>query len=323
MKAIVIPRYGGPEVLQYKEVDKPSQTDNQVLVKVHASSLNAADFEVMRGSLAARLGGPLKNKQKILGTDFAGIIEEVGANIKHFKPGDEVLGDLLFPGGYGAFAEYVCAPEKALVPKPASMTFQQAATYPHSGLVAFQGLRKKRLIESGDKVLINGAGGGMGSFAVQIAKHDGAEVTAVDSSKKEDMLNALGVDHFIDYKFVDYTRTGERYDMILDMVAHRSILSWRRALSPNGIYMMVGGSRSAIFQAAILGPLISRLGGRKLGLNMWNQNNREDHKDLAELFEAGKVVPVIDKVYPLSELPEGLRYLEEGQALGKVVITME
>ncbi|MHA2143043.1 MAG: NAD(P)-dependent alcohol dehydrogenase [Candidatus Thorarchaeota archaeon] len=323
MKAIVIPKYGGPEVLQYKEVDKPSPTADEVLVKIHASSLNAADVEVMRGSLAARMGGPLRTKHKILGTDVAGVVEEVGENITQFQPGDEVLGDLLGPGGYGAFAQYVCAREKALMPKHPSMSFEEAATYPHSGMVALQGLRERRPVQPGQKVLINGAGGGMGSFAVQIAKYYGAEVTGVDSARKSEMLFSIGVDHFIDYKLEDFTKTGKRYDMIIDLVARRSIFAWRRALSQDGIYIMIGGSRSAIFQVVFLGPLISRMGKRKLGLNIWNQNNREDYDFLAELFDAGKVVPVIDKRYPLSEVPEALRYLEEGLTIGKVVITME
>ncbi|UCE10092.1 MAG: NAD(P)-dependent alcohol dehydrogenase [Candidatus Thorarchaeota archaeon] len=322
MKAIVIPKYGGPEVLQYKDVERPSPTDGEVLVKVYASSLNAADFEAMRGSWATRIGGPRRTKQKILGTDIAGVVEEVGRNIKEFQPGDEVLADLLFPGGYCAFAEYVCAPEKVLAAKSASMTFEQAATLPHSGLVALQGLREKRQVQPGDRVLINGAGGGMGTFAVQIAKYYGAEVTGVDSEMKLDMVRSLGADHVIDYRKEDCTRSEARYDIILDMVARRSILDYRRVMSPNGIYQLIGGSRYAIFQAFVLGPLISRMGKKKLGINIWKQHKREDYEFLAQLFDSGDVVPVIDKRVPLSEVPEALSYLEKGLALGKVVITM-
>jgi NADPH:quinone reductase-like Zn-dependent oxidoreductase len=323
MKAIVCPKYGGPEVLQYKEVDTPSPTDDEVLVKIHASSLNAADFEQMRGAWAARIGGPLKTKHKILGTDIAGTVETVGRNMTQFQPGDEVLADLLFPNGYGAFAEYVCTSEKVLAPKPASMTFEEAATYPQAGTIALQSLRGKRQIQPGQKVLINGGGGGMGTFGIQIAKYYGAEVTGVDSAMKFDIMRSLGADHVIDYRETDYTKTGERYDMILDTVARRSLISYKRALKPDGMYIMVGGARGAIFQAAILGPLVSRMGSRNYGINPWNQHSKEDYEFLGELFEAGKVMPVIDKRYPLSEVPEALRYLEEGCALGKVVSTMD
>jgi NADPH:quinone reductase-like Zn-dependent oxidoreductase len=322
MKAIVMTKYGGPEVLHYKDVEKPSPTKNQVLVKIHAASLNASDFEAMRGSWASRIGGPLKSKHKILGTDIAGTVESVGSNVTKFQPGDEVLGDLLYPGGYGAFAEYVCALEKVLAPKLPSMSFEQASTYPEAGIIALQSLRGKREIQPGQKVLINGAGGGMGSFAIQIAKHYGAEVTGVDSSIKLEMMKTIGADYVIDYLKTDFTKTGERYDMILDTVARRSLISYRRALNPNGIFIMVGGSRSAIFQAIVLGPLVSRIGSKKYGINPFDQNLMDDYDFLAELFETGSVVPVIDKVFPLSEVTEAIQYLEEGKALGKVVVSI-
>jgi NADPH:quinone reductase-like Zn-dependent oxidoreductase len=322
MKAIVITKYGGPEVLQYKDVEKPTPTENQVLVKVHSASLNASDFEVMRGAWTGRLGGPMRTKHKILGTDIAGTVETVGDNVTRFQPGDEVMGDLLYPGGYGAFAEYACASQKVLAPKPASMTFEQASTYPESGIIAIQSLRWKREIQPGDKIVVNGAGGGMGSFAIQIAKYYGAEVTGVDSSIKLEMMKSIGSDNVLDYKTTDFTKTGERYDMILDTVANRSFRSYRRALSPNGMLIIVGGNRRALFRAIILGPLVSRMGSRSYGINPLGRDPMDDYEFLAELFEAGKVVPVIDKVYPLSEVPEGIRYLEDGRALGKVVITM-
>jgi NADPH:quinone reductase-like Zn-dependent oxidoreductase len=237
--------------------------------------------------------------------------------------------------GYGAFAEYVCVPENALRRKPARMTFEQAAAMPSAAANALQNLRgvgssspsfllsDKGEIQPGQKVLINGAGGGVGTFAVQIAKSRGAEVTGVDSSRKLDMLRSIGADHVIDYTQEDFTKSGQRYDFILDVVASRSIFDYRRALSPNGIFVMVGGSLAATIQVFLLGPLISMTGSKKLGIVMWKPNNQEDLAILEELFKAGKVVPVIDRRYPLSEIPEALRYLEEGHAKGKVVINVE
>ncbi len=321
MKAIVCTKYGSPDVLQLKEVEKPTPKDDEVLVKVHAASLNAADLELLRGTFLVRIGGPLKPKNKILGSDIAGRVEAVGRSVKQFQPGDEVLGDK-GAWGFGAFAEYVCVPENELTLKPASMTFEEAAAYPQAGIVALQSLRDKGQIQPGQKVLINGAGGGMGTFAVQIAKSFGAEVTGVDSTSKLDMLRSIGADQVIDYTQEDYTKSGQRYDLILDVAAYRSIFDYRRALSPEGIFMMVGGSLATLLQVVFLGALISRIGSKKIGLNTWEPNKREDLALLAELFEAGKVVPVIDRRYPLSEVPEALRYLEEGHAQGKVVITM-
>ena len=222
----------------------------------------------------------------------------------------------------GAFAEYICVPENALALKPASMTFEEAATYPHSAIIPLQSLRDKGQIQPGQKVLINGAGGGMGTFAVQIAKYFGAEVTGVDSTSKLDMLRSIGADQVIDYTQEDYTKSGQRYDLILDVVAHRSVFDYWRALSPEGVFIIVGGSLRTFVQVVFVGALISRVGSRKLGINPWEPNKKEDLDLLTELFEAGKVVPVIDRRYSLSEVPEALRYLEEGHALGKVVITM-
>jgi len=223
----------------------------------------------------------------------------------------------------GAFAEYVCVPENALALKPASMTFEEAATVPQAAIIALQNLRGKRQIQPGQKVLINGAGGGMGTFAVQIAKSFGAEVTGVDSTGKLDMLRSIGADHVIDYTQEDFTKSGQRYDLILNFAAYHSIFDYKRALSPKGIYIMVGGPRAAIFQAVFLGPLISMTGSKKMGLNTWKPNKKEDYDFIKELFEAGKVVPVIDRRYPLSEVSEALRYLEEGHHCGKIVITVE
>ena len=321
MKAIVCTKYGPPDVLQLKEVEKPTPKDNEALVKVHAASVNAADLETLRGVFIVRIGGPLKPMYKILGTDIAGRVEAVGRNVKQFQPGDEIWGDLS-ACGWGAFAEYVCVPENALRLKPASMTFEEAAAYPQAAVLALQNLRGKRPIEPGQKVLINGAGGGVGTFAVQLAKYFGAEVTGVDSTRKLDMLRSIGADQVIDYTQEDFTKSGQRYDLILDVVAYRSIFDYKRALSPKGIFVFVGGSTAAIFQALFLGPLISMTGSKKMGIVMWKPNKKEDLVFLKELFEAGKVVPVIDRCYPLSEVPEAFRYLGEGHTQGKVVITM-
>jgi NADPH:quinone reductase-like Zn-dependent oxidoreductase len=333
MKAITCTRYGPPDGLELREVGKPAPKEDEALVKVHAASLNAADFEYLRGAWSARFGGLLRPRHKILGSDVAGQIEAVGRNVKQFRPGDEVWGDLSLLG-YGAFAEYVCVPENALRLKPAGMTFEQAAAVPSAGVVALQNLRgvgstarslllsDKGEIQPGQKVLINGAGGGVGTFAVQIAKSHGAEVTGVDSASKLDMLRSIGADHVIDYAQEDFTKNGQHYDLILDVVGSRSILDYRRALSPKGIFVCVGGSLATILQAFSLAPLISMTGSEKMGIVMWKPNNREDLAILAELFAAGKVVAVIDRRYPLSDVPTALQYLEEGHAKGKVVITV-
>jgi NADPH:quinone reductase-like Zn-dependent oxidoreductase len=328
MKAIVYTKYGSPDVLQFKEVEKPTPKDNEVLVKVHAASVNAADLDFLRGTFLVRIGllsisrlGLLKPKFKILGSDIAGRVETVGRNVQQFQPGDEIWGDLSLCG-LGTFAEYVCVTENALRPKPASMTFEEAAAVPTAAVVALQHLRDKRQIQPGQKVLINGAGGSVGTFAVQIAKSFGAEVTGVDSTRKLDMLRSIGADQVIDYTQEDVTKSGKHYDLIIDVVDHRSIFDYKPALSPKGIYVMVGGSRAQILQAMFLGPLISMTGSKKMGTVMWKPNKKEDLVFIKDLFEAGKVVPVIDRRYPLSEVAEALRYLDEGHHQGKVVITV-
>ncbi|NIS67679.1 MAG: zinc-binding dehydrogenase [Proteobacteria bacterium] len=322
MKAIVCTEYGSPDVLQLKEVPKPTPKDDEVLVKIHAASVNAADLEILRGDWPARIGGPLRPQHKIPGSDVAGRVEAIGRSVKNFRPGDEVWGDLSHPYHYGAFTEYVCVSENAFGMKPPSMTFEEASTYPQAGIISLQSLRDKGKVRPGQKVLINGAGGGMGTFAVQLAKYYGAEVTGVDSASKLDMLRSIGVDHVIDYAQVDYTKSGQCYDVILDLVAYRSVFDYLRALNPEGIFMIVGGSLKAFLQVLTLGTLISRMGSRKLGLNVYEPNNQEDLALLAELFESGDVVPVIDRRYPLREVPEALRYLDEEPHLGKLVITM-
>jgi len=320
MKAIVYTEYGSPDVLQLKDVDKPTPKDNEVLVKVHAASVNYIDWQILRGEsffLRLTTGGFLNPKHKILGDDIAGRVEAVGVNVKQFQPGDEVFGI----SNFNTFAEYVCVPENALALKPASMTFEEAAAVPEAAIPALQGLRDHGQIQPGQKVLINGASGGVGTFAVQISKSFGAEVTGVCSTRKLEMVRSIGADHVIDYTREDFTKSGQRYDLILATAGDRSIFDYKRALSPEGIYVCAGGSFAQYFQAVLLGPLISMTGSKKLG-SMLAKPNQKDYVLLIELFEAGKVVPVIDRRYPLSEVPEALRYYGEGYAQGKVVITM-
>ena len=323
MKAIVYTKYGPPDVLQLKELKKPAPRDNEVLIKVHASSVNYSDWALVRGKpfvIRLMTGGALKPKFKILGKDIEGRVEAVGVNAKQFQPGDEVYGDLS-DCGFGAFAEYVSVPESAVALKPANLTFEETATVPEAALVALQGLRDKGRIQKGQKVLINGASGGIGTFAVQIAKSFGAEVTGVCSTRNLDMVRSLGADHVIDYTKEDFAKNKQRYDLILATAGYCSIFDYKRALSPKGIYVATGGSLAQIFQAMLIGPWISMTGDKKLaGLAV------KPNKDLAfmkELLEAGKVVPVIDRGYPLSEVAEALRYYGEGHARGKVVITVE
>lgn len=319
MKAIVYSKYGSPDVLKFMEVEKPTPREDEVLIKIHAASVNSSDYELLVGSpIYTRIWGLLKPKNNILGSDIAGRIEVVGRNIKQFQPGDEVFGDIF--ESWGGFAEYVCAPEKALMQKPAGMTFEEVAALPQAAVVALQGLRDKGQIKSGQKVLINGAGGGAGTFAVQIAKSFGTEVTGVDSSRKLDMMRSIGADQVIDYTQEDFTKNGKHYDLILDLVASHSIIDYKRALSPKGIYVMVGGSMAHLFQTLFLGPIISMTGGKRMGILGAKPNT--DLAYIIELIESGKVVPVIDKQYPLSEVPEALQYLGEGHAQGKVIITM-
>jgi NADPH:quinone reductase-like Zn-dependent oxidoreductase len=322
MKAIVFTKYGSPDFLQLKEVEKPTPKDNEVLVKVHAASVNSWDWELLRGTpfVNRLVFGLLKPKIKILGADMAGRVEAVGKNVKQLQPGDEVFGDIS-GCGWGGFAEHVCARENALALKPAGKTFEEAAAVPQAALLALQGLRYKGHIQPGQKVLINGAGGGAGTFAIQIAKSFGAHVTGVDSTGKLDMVRSIGADQVIDYTQEDFTRNGQRYDLILDVSAYHPLFDYKRALSPKGIYVMVGGSMALVFQVMFLGPWISMTGSRKMGILMHKPNKDMDF--MIELLEAGKVVPVIDRRYPLSEVPDALRYFGEGNVKGKVIITLE
>jgi len=323
MKAIVRYEYGSADVLELKDIDKPVATDNEVLVRVHAAGVNMADVDYMLGRPhAARLITGLRGPRNcVLGLDVAGEIQAVGKDVTRFRPGDEVFGDLT-EHGYGAFAEYACASERAFAPKPANLTFEEAATVPQAGVMALQGLGGRRSIEPGDTVLINGAGGNVGPFAVQIAKSFGAEVTGVDSTEKLDMLRSIGADHVIDSTHEDVLLGGQRYDRILDVAAFRSVFEWKRALRPRGVYVVVPNSMAGMFKAAFLGPLISIAGGRKMGIQMGQPFARDDVAFLTELIEDGRVTPVIDRRYPLDEVPEALRYQETGHPRGKIVITI-
>jgi NADPH:quinone reductase-like Zn-dependent oxidoreductase len=324
MKAIVYQEYGSPDVLELKEVEKPTPKDNEVLVKVHAASVNSWDWDRLRGTpFLTRLWGLRKPKNKILGTDIAGRVEAVSRNVKQLQPGDEVFGELsrrFISTGWGGFAEYVCARENSMLLKPVSMTFEEAAAIPQAAALALGGLRYNGQIQPGQKVLFNGAGGGVGTFAVQIAKSFGAEVTGVDSTRKLDMLRSIGADHVIDYTQEDFTQSGQHYDLILDVAAYRSIFDYKRALSPKGAYGVIGGSQVRFFQTVFLGPWLSMIGSKKMGAVGAKPN--EGLAFMIELFEAGKVVPVIDRRYPLSEVAEAFRYFGEGHVQGKIVITV-
>ena|SRR5882672_4090679 len=320
MKAIVYHNYGSPEVLKCEEIEKPAVGDHEVLIKVRAASVNPLDWRLMRGKpvfVRLMIGGLRKPKLTRPGVDVAGQVEAVGRSVTQFKPGDEVFG-----GCRGAFAEYACAIEDRLALKPANLSFEDAAAVPVAAISALQGLRDKGRIQRGQKVLVDGASGGVGTFAVQIAKSFGAEVTAVCSTRNVDSARSIGADHVIDYTREDFTQSGQRYDLILAANAYHSIFHYRRALSQDGIYVMAGGGGVQILQAMLLGPLLSLMGSRKMRFFMANIN-KEDLVLLKDFLEAGEIVPVIDRRYPLSDVAEALRYLEEGHAQGKVVITVE
>jgi NADPH:quinone reductase-like Zn-dependent oxidoreductase len=325
MKAIVYCDYGSPDVLKLVDIAKPVPNDNQVLVKVRAASVNPYDWHFIRGTpYIMRLGiGLRKPKVTRIGVDFAGMVEAVGKNVTQFKPGDEVFG-----GKTGAFAEYVCVSEKGVVLKPANITFEQAGSVQIAGLTALQAVRDKAKVQPGQKMLINGASGGVGTFAVQIAKSFGADVTGVCSTRNLDMVRSLGADHVIDYTKEDFTKSGQRYDVILDNVGTQPLLSVRRALIPKGKYVMIGGGGTT--DQGLIGPLfrpikamlLSPFVSQEMGMMMSNPT-QNDMTMLADLMQSGKVTPVIDRRYKLSEVPEAMRYLEAGHARGKVVITLE
>lgn len=324
MKAITFDKYGSADVLKLTERATPAPKNDEVLVKVHAASINSWDWELLQGTPCVNrlMFGLLKPKKvNILGCDMSGRVVAVGKNVKKLQLGDAVFGDL---SGYdwGGFAEYLCAHEDTLVLKSESITFEEAAAIPQASLLALQGLVDKGEIKAKQSVLINGAGGGVGTFAVQIAKCIGANVTAVDSVAKLEKLSLLGADQVMDYRQQDFTQNGRQYDLILDMAAQHSFFDYPRALSPGGIYVMVGGAMALVSQLVLLGPMLSMFSNKKMGLLTYHPNTK-DLKFMQMLVEDGKVVPVIDKRYPLAELAEAFRYFGSGQAVGKVVITME
>lgn len=320
MKAIVYTQYGSPDVLQLKEIPKPELRDDQVLVKVHAASANALDYRrfenlsAMGRFMEERFG---KSIGKVLGADIAGVVEAIGVNVKQFQPGDEVFG--VASGSSGGFAEYALANENHLALKPANLSFEAAAAVPVAEMTALQGLRDKGRIRAGQKVLIVGASGGVGTFAVQIAKSFGAEVTAVCSARNLDMARSIGADHVIDYAKEDFTQDDQRYDLIFAVNGNHPLSAYRRALNPQGSYVCAGGALSQILQAAFLGPLMSRKNGKKMGFMGITKYNQKDLVFIKELLELGKVAPVIEKNYPLSEAPTAMRYLAEGHARAKIV----
>lgn len=320
MKAIVYHNYGSPDVLRCEEMEKPVAGNHDVLIEVRAASANALDWRLMRGKPSfARLlfgFGFFKPKEPRMGRDVAGKVEAVGKDVKQFKPGDEVFGVCL-----GAFAEYACNVEDKFALKPTNITFEAAAAVPVAGITALQGLRDKGCIQRGQKVLIVGASGGVGTFAVQIARAFGAEVTAICSTSNVDATRSMGADHVIDYTREDFTKNGQRYNLIFAANAYHSIFDYRRALTEDGIFVMAGGGLTQIFQAMLLGPILSRIGGKKIR-SFTARINKKDLDVLKDLLESGKIVPVIDRRYPLKGAAEAIRYLEQGHARGKVVITL-
>ncbi|MCX6082214.1 MAG: NAD(P)-dependent alcohol dehydrogenase [Chloroflexi bacterium] len=320
MKAIVYTQYGSPDVLRLQEVEKPAPKDDEVLVKVQAASVNALDWHLLTADifLVRLMGmGLFKPKNPILGADIAGQVEAVGKNVQLFRPGDEVFGDI----GHGSFAEYATAAERCLALKPANLSFEAAAAVPVAALTALQGLRESGNIQPGQKVLINGAAGGVGTFALQIAKSFGAEVTAVCSARNLEQARSLGADHVIDYAKENFTQSGLRYDLIFAANGYHPLAAYKRALTPRGRYVMAGGKARQIFEAMLLGSWMSEKNGRTMG-NVSAHISQKDMLTLTELLESGKVVPVIDKRYPLNDVAEALRYLGAGHARGKLVIAV-
>jgi NADPH:quinone reductase-like Zn-dependent oxidoreductase len=320
MKAIVYSNYGGTEKLQLKEVEKPKVSDNEVLVKVHAASVNSWDWDRLTGKpyFYRLLSGLRKPKLKILGADIAGQIESFGKNVTGFRPGDKVLSDLC-QYKWGGFAEYVCVPAGLLTRMPESMTFQEAAAIPQAAVLALQGLQDIKPVQAGQKVLINGAGGGVGTFAVQMAKTFGAEVTGADSQDKLEMIHSLGADHVMDYSTENYVRTGRTYDLIIDVVARQSVFAYKRALKPGGVFVAIGGMVPTILGILFFGPVLSLFGNKKLSILAHSPNKNMDN--ILKLFEDGNIKSVIDKCFPLNKTAEALDYIGNGRVKGKIVIT--
>ena len=321
MKAVVYTRYGPPEVLRLTDVQTPVPKDDEVLVQVRAVSLNASDWEVLRGKpLYARIGGPFRPRHHILGSDIAGRVEAAGRDATRFRPGEDVFADIL--SYMGGFAEYVCVPESALAPMPFGMTYEEAAALPQAGAIALQGIQDKGQVQPGHKVLINGAGGGSGMYAIQLAKLHGAEVTGVDNAGKLEFMRSLGADHVIDYTRDDFTSNGHTYHLILDLAAHGSAFAYKGSLMPGGRYLYVGGSVATLLQVLLIGPVIGRAEGKKIRLLAVRQG-AQHLAPIVELCRAGKIATVIDRRYRLGEVPEALRYLGEGHAKGKIVVILD
>jgi NADPH:quinone reductase-like Zn-dependent oxidoreductase len=320
MRALVRSRYGAPDVLRLEDVPRPPVGPGEALVRIHASSLNSADIDYLKGMSLVRMAAPFRPAHRILGSDIAGVVEAVGDGITAIGPGDDVFADLT-EHGFGAFAEYVAPPADALAPMPAGMTYEEAAAVPSAAVIALQGLHQRSL-EPGQRVLINGAGGGMGTFAVQIAKALGVEVTGVDRADKLSLVQSLGADHVIDFESIDYTDTGLQYDLILDVAAHLPLGVVRRAMAPDGAYFVIGGSTQRVLDAALRGALLSRRGSQQFGIVAGQANRRADLDELSGLLEAGTIRPVIDSRVPLDETAAALGRLAAGSVRGKVVITI-
>ena len=322
VKAIVYREYGSPDVLSVQDIPTPAPGDDEVLVQVQASSVNDYDWHLLSGKpLVNRAGGLFKPKHQVLGCDVAGRVEAVGEGVTRFRPGDEVFGDMS-PCGFGAFAEYVRAPQGALALMPAALTFQQAAAVPQAGGLAVLGLRGRRPIQPGQKVLINGAGGGVGTFAVQIAKTLGAEVTGVDRAAKLEIVRAVGADHVVDFAAEDFTQDRDAYDLIVDVAANRPMSAYRRSLRPGGVCAIIGGSIPRVTLALAAGPGLSLLGSKKVGVPLLRPNNAQNVAFLTRLLQAGSIAPVVDSVFPLSEVATAFRRFGAQQHTGKIVITI-
>jgi NADPH:quinone reductase-like Zn-dependent oxidoreductase len=325
VRALVRDRYGAPDVLWVDDIDIPAPGAGEVLVRVQAASLNTADLHSVSGTpRAARIGtGLITPKNRVIGLDVAGTVDEVGEDVSSLKPGDEVWADLSLVGG-GAFAEYVCATEKTFSPKPGTIGFGEAATIPHSAILALQGLRAwKRPIRVGHKVLINGGGGCVGPFAIQIAKAHGAEVTGVDNAGKLDLMRAAGADHVVDYTHQDVTRNGVTYDRILDIATHRSVKDFRRSLTPDGTYVVIADSLGQLLGATTLGPLVTMGSDKRMGLFRWMANDRDHLAHLAKLADSGELRPIVHRRIGLGEIPEALGEMRAGRTRGKVIVTMD
>ena len=321
MKAVVYTRYGPPDVLRLTDVETPVPRGDEVLVKVHAVALNGSDWETLRGKPAySRIGGPFRPRHHILGSDIAGRVAATGPEATLFRPGDDVFADIL--SSMGGFAEYARVPQSALSRMPAGLSYEEAAALPQAGAIALQGIQDKGRVQPGQAVLINGAGGGSGMYAVQLAKLLGAEVTGVDNAGKLEFMRSLGADHVIDYTRENFTRDGRAYDLILDLAAYRSPLACRGSLHPGGRYLYVGGSVAALLQALLAWPLTGSAGSRKIRV-LPVRLGVQHLAPLVELCQAGKIATVIDRRYPLGEVPEALRYMGAGNAKGKVIVIVE